>query len=61
MSESGAERLALNWMTSNGFEFLGVPPLIGRVFDRRDAAPGAPPVAVMDHRAWVARFGADPA
>ena len=40
--------------------FLGVPPLFGRVFDYRDVAPGAPPVAVMGHRAWVRRFGADP-
>ena len=47
-------------MTPNGFDFLGVPPLIGRVFDHRDVAPGAPPVAVMNHRAWVTRFGADP-
>ena len=60
MSDSGAERLALNWMTPNGFDFLGVPPLIGRVFDHRDVAPGAPPVAVMNHRAWTTRFGADP-
>ncbi len=60
MSDSGAERLALNWMTPNGFDFLGVPPLIGRVFDHRDVAPGAPPVAVMNHRAWMTRFGADP-
>ena len=60
VSDSGAERLALNWMMPNGFDFLGVPPLIGRVFDHRDAAPGAPPVAVMNHRAWMTRFGADP-
>ena len=59
-SHSGAERLALNWMTPNGFDFLGVPPRLGRVFDYRDVAPGAPPVAVMNHRAWVTRFGADP-
>jgi putative ABC transport system permease protein len=60
MSDSGAERLALNWMTPNGFDFLGVPPLLGRVFGYSDVAPGAPPVAVMNHRAWVTRFGADP-
>ena len=59
-SEGGAERLALNWMTPNGFDFLGVPPRLGRVFDHRDVAPGAPLVAVMNHRAWVTRFGADP-
>ena len=59
-SDAGAERLALNWMTPNGFDFLGVRPRLGRVFDYRDVAPGAPPVAVMNHRAWVTRFGADP-
>ena len=59
-SEAGAERLNLNWMTPNGFDFLGVAPRLGRVFDYRDVAPGAPPVAVMNHRAWVTRFGADP-
>jgi predicted permease len=59
-SDSGAERLSLNWMTPNGFDFLGVKPRLGRVFDYRDVAPGAPPVAVMNHRAWVTRFGADP-
>jgi putative ABC transport system permease protein len=60
MSDNGAERLSLNWMTANGFAFLGVPPLLGRVFGHADVAPGAPPVAVMNHRAWVTRFGADP-
>ena len=29
-------------------------------FGYSDVAPGAPPVAVMNHRAWVTRFGADP-
>ncbi len=58
--ESGAERLDVAWMTANGFDFLGVKPLIGRVFDASDAAPGAPPVAVMCHRVWTRSFGADP-
>jgi predicted permease len=61
VSESGAERLLIAWMTPNGFAFLGVPPLLGRVFGAADAAPGAPPVAVMNHRAWVRLFNADPA
>jgi putative ABC transport system permease protein len=59
-SENGAERLDVAWMTANGFDFLGVKPLIGRVFDASDAAPGAPQVAVMCHRAWIRSFGADP-
>jgi predicted permease len=60
-SENGAERLEVAWMTANGFDFLGVKPLIGRAFEASDIAPGAPPVAVMCHRAWVRSFGADPA
>jgi len=60
ISESGAERLLIGWMTPNGFEFLGVRPLLGRAFDDADAAPGASPVAVMNHRAWVRLFAADP-
>jgi hypothetical protein len=43
-SEGGAERLALNWMTPNGFDFLGVKPRLGRVFDYRDVAPARPPL-----------------
>ena len=58
--ENGAERFDVAWMTANGFDFLGVKPLLGRVFDASDTAPGAPPVAVMCHRAWVRSFGADP-
>jgi putative ABC transport system permease protein len=59
-SENGAERFDIAWMTANGFDFLGVKPLIGRAFDASDAAPGAPRVAVMCHRAWIRSFGADP-
>jgi putative ABC transport system permease protein len=60
VSEGGAERLTIAWMTPNGFEFLGVRPMLGRAFGAADAAPGAPPVAVMNYRAWVRLFGADP-
>ena len=60
VSDAGAERLQVGWMTPNGFSFLGVQPLIGRVFGDADAAPGAPPVAVMNHRAWMRLFNGDP-
>src|SRR5262245_14097514 len=60
VSDAGAERLAVGWMTPNGFAFLGVQPLLGRVFGDADAVSGAPPVAVMNHRAWVRLFNADP-
>jgi putative ABC transport system permease protein len=58
-SDSGTERLDVAWMTGNGFEFLGVPPLIGRTFDKHDTAAGAPRVAVMSHRAWNRLFASD--
>jgi putative ABC transport system permease protein len=61
VSDAGAERLQVGWMTPNGFDFLGVQPLIGRAFGDADAATGAPPVAVMNHRAWVRLFNGDPA
>ena len=54
------ERMMTAWMTPNGFDFLGVGPLIGRVFSYADAAPDAAPVAVMAHRTWIGRFGGDP-
>jgi putative ABC transport system permease protein len=60
VSDAGAERLTIAWMTPNGFTFLGVQPLLGRVFGAADAAPGAPPVGVMAYRTWVRLFGADP-
>jgi hypothetical protein len=60
VGEAGAERLVVAWMTPNGFDFLGVPALLGRVFDESDARAGAPRVGVMNHRTWVSVFGADP-
>jgi hypothetical protein len=60
VSDSGAERLTIAWMTPNGFQFLGVQPLLGRVFGEGDVARGAPPVGVMGYRTWVRLFGSDP-
>jgi putative ABC transport system permease protein len=60
VSDAGAEHLTIAWMTPNGFTFLGVQPRLGRVFGEADAAPGAPPVGVMNYRTWVTLFGADP-
>ncbi|HEU4926942.1 MAG TPA: ABC transporter permease, partial [Vicinamibacterales bacterium] len=57
--DNGPERFDVAWMTPNGFDFLGVKPMLGRVFDASDAAPDAPRVAVMCHRAWVRSFAAD--
>lgn len=42
------------------FDTLGVRPLLGRGFRPEDDVPNAPPVAVLNHAAWVRRFGSDP-
>ena len=56
----GGVLLRLVRVTPNFFEVMGLPPMLGRALDGRDAAPDAPAVCVLRHRAWVAHFGADP-
>jgi predicted permease len=46
-------------VTSNYFDVLGVAPERGRGLSITDTA-GAPPVAVISHALWKARFGGDP-
>jgi predicted permease len=38
------------------FDVLGVTPAIGRLFTRADQLPGAPPVVVLSHDYWQARY-----
>jgi putative ABC transport system permease protein len=38
-----------------------VAPALGRGFSDADGEPGAEPIVVLSHGAWVRRFGADPA
>jgi putative ABC transport system permease protein len=47
-------------VTSNAFDFLGVPPLLGRTFSREDGRPNAPPVFVMNYHFWQSEFAGDP-
>jgi hypothetical protein len=42
------------------FGVLGVEPARGRLLQAGDDLPGAAPVLVLSHGAWVARYGADP-
>src|SRR5579871_4010730 len=48
-------------VTSEFFDLTGARTVIGRVFDAADDRPGAAPVAVLDHRFWTTKLGADPA
>ncbi len=54
------ERMEGLAVTANFFEFLGVPPALGRSFGATEAAPERQPrVAVLSHPFWQRRFGAD--
>lgn len=60
------ERAQRAWgelVTGNYFDVLGVKPFLGRLFlpEERDEKIGAHPVAVISHRLWRSRFGANPA
>jgi len=56
----GNLRLAGNYVTPGTFEFFGVPPFLGRSLEAADYQPGAPPVFVLRHAAWVGKFNSDP-
>jgi predicted permease len=49
-------------LISNGFDDLGVPPVLGRGLLRSDAIDGQDPqrVAVVSYQFWQERLGADP-
>jgi putative ABC transport system permease protein len=57
---TGTEALVAARVTPGTFEFFGLPALHGRTLQPRDYEPGAPPVFVMRHKAWIERFGGDP-
>jgi predicted permease len=54
------QRLRGNYVTTNTFQVMGVPPLLGRAIAPADGAPGATDVAVLGHRFWRRQFGGDP-
>jgi predicted permease len=47
-------------VSSNTFDYLGVPPLLGRTLTLEDGNLGAPPVFVINYRFWQREFGGDP-
>lgn len=46
--------------TANGYQFLGVQPLFGRLIKPVDTKPGAPPVFMMTYQVWKDQFNGDP-
>jgi putative ABC transport system permease protein len=49
-------------VTSNAFQFLGVPPVLGRTILPSDVKPSgqAEPVVVLSYRAWLRLFNGSP-
>ncbi len=58
--EDFPERLAARWVTANYFDVLGRMPVLGRPFTVDNEVPGRQHVALISHRLWQRRFGADP-
>ena len=52
--------LRSEYATGSYFSVLGVGAFAGRVFTPEDDRAGAPPVAVLSHRAWQTSYGGDP-
>lgn len=46
-------------VTSDAFDFYGVPPLLGRGIAPEDGKPGAPPIFVMSYKIWRGVFHED--
>lgn len=51
---------AVAGMTNGAFDVLGVATALGRLPTGEEDVPGAPPVALLSHRLWSARFASDP-
>jgi predicted permease len=57
------ENVSAVQMSSNAFQFLGVPPALGRNLQSSDAVDGhdPQPVTELGYKFWQRRFNADPA
>src|SRR5262245_49906782 len=57
---AAAEEATVHLVSGEYFEALGVRPVAGRLFDRRDDDPAAEGIAVISDRYWQRRFARDP-
>ncbi len=49
------------WVTGDCYQTFGLSPTLGRLINRTDDQPGAPPVAVLSYGYWQRQFAASPA
>jgi putative ABC transport system permease protein len=54
------ERVGGAYVSTNFFEFLGVPPALGQGFALEEEVPGADNVVVISDALWRRRYGANP-
>ena len=54
------ERVRSTAVSRGFFPFFGATPAAGRLLGPQDHAPGAEPVLVLGHGAWMDRWGGDP-
>ncbi|HEY0035551.1 MAG TPA: ABC transporter permease, partial [Longimicrobium sp.] len=59
-ADGQAEPVGVAEMSAAGFQVARVPPLMGRHLVPTDERPEAPPVVVIGHDIWRARFAGDP-
>ncbi len=55
------ERVDVVPVSANFFQLFGVDPIHGRHFQPDEETIGGPQVAIVSHRVWTRRYGADPA
>jgi putative ABC transport system permease protein len=55
----GTKELSGAYVTPNTFQFLGVPPVVGRWITLDDGKPDAPAVFLMNYRMWQEQFHGD--
>ena len=53
------ENLLALEVSSRAFDILGVPPLLGRLFETGDFSSGAAPVVLLSHETWQKQFHGD--
>jgi putative ABC transport system permease protein len=58
--EAPPEQVTAAMVSANALTLVGVPPLLGRVFQSGEDAPSAPPRIVLSYGLWQSRFAGDP-
>lgn len=58
-SGNSVEQLRGMQVTAGFFSLLGVPPVLGREFDRDDEIPANNGVVILSHALWMRRFDGD--